>query len=60
MSNCFKHYENDVDSVRHLRMWKGIRSVGMTKHLTGLIGDLHTDKEVEVQGITAQQICSQY
>jgi hypothetical protein len=41
MSNCFKNYTKDFDSVQHLKMWNSIRSMGITKHLTVLIRDLH-------------------
>jgi hypothetical protein len=37
MSNCFINYTKDFGSVQHLKMWKSIRSVGITKHLTVLI-----------------------
>ena len=47
MSNYFKYYENDVHIVLHLRMWKEVRNVRMTKRLTGLIGYLRTDLRSE-------------
>ena len=43
MSNCFIDYTKDFDSVQHLKMWNSIRSVGIPKHLTALIRDLHTE-----------------
>jgi hypothetical protein len=42
MSICFIDYTKDFDSVQYLKMWNSIRSVGITKHLTVLIQDLHT------------------
>jgi hypothetical protein len=43
MSKCFIYYTKDFDSVQHLKMWDSIRSVGITKHLTVLIQDLHKE-----------------
>jgi hypothetical protein len=43
MSNCFIDYKRDFDSVQHIKMWKSIRSVGISKHLTVLIKDIHTE-----------------
>ena len=43
MSNCFIDHTKDFDSVQHLKMWNSIRSVGIPKHLTALIRDLHTE-----------------
>jgi len=43
MSNCFIDYTKDFDSAQHLKMWDNIGSVGITKHLTVLIRDLHTE-----------------
>jgi len=43
MSNCFIHYTKHFDSVEQLKMWNRIRSVEITKHLTVLIQDLHTE-----------------
>jgi len=37
MSIYFIDYTNYFDSVQHLKMWNGIRSVGITKHWTGLL-----------------------
>jgi len=42
MSNCFINYTKDCDSVQHLKIWNSIRSVGIPKHLTVLLRDLHT------------------
>jgi hypothetical protein len=43
MSKCFIDCTKDFDSVQHLKMWNSIRSVGIPKHLTVLIQDLHTE-----------------
>jgi hypothetical protein len=43
MSKCFIDYTKDFDSVQHLKMRNSIRSVGITKHLTVLIQELHTE-----------------
>jgi len=43
MSNCFIYYTKDSDSVQQLKMLNRIRSVEITKHLTVLIQDLHTE-----------------
>jgi hypothetical protein len=43
MSNCLIDYTKDFHREQHLKMWKSIRNVGITKHLTVLIRDLHTD-----------------
>jgi hypothetical protein len=42
-SKCFKDYTKDFESLQYLKMWNGIRSVGITKHLKVLIQDLHTE-----------------
>jgi hypothetical protein len=43
MLNSFIDYTKDFDSVQQLKMRNSIRSVGITKHLTGLIQDIHTE-----------------
>ena len=43
ISNCFIDYTKFFDSVKHLKMWNRIRSVELTKLLTVLIRDLHTE-----------------
>jgi hypothetical protein len=43
ISNCFIDYTKDCDSVQHIKMWNSRRSVGISKHLTVLIRDLHTE-----------------
>jgi len=43
MSNWFMDYKKDIDSVQHLKIWNSIRSVRISKHLTVLIQDLHTE-----------------
>jgi hypothetical protein len=40
--NCFIDYTKDFDGVQRLKMWNKKRNVGITKHLTVLIRDLHT------------------
>jgi len=42
MSNCFIDYTKNFDSVLHIKIWKSIRKVGITKHLTVLVRGLHT------------------
>jgi len=43
MSTCFIDYTKALNSVQHLKMWNRIRSVRITKHLTVLLQDLHTE-----------------
>jgi hypothetical protein len=39
---CFIDYAKAFDNVGHLKMWNSMRSMGISKHLIGLIGDMYT------------------
>ena len=43
---CFIHYAKASDCVYHNKLWKFVKEMGMTDHLTCLLRNLYADQEI--------------
>ena len=46
---CFIHYAKASDCVDHNKLWKFVKEMGMTDHLTCLLRNLYADQETTVR-----------
>ena len=46
---CFIDYAKDFDCVDHNKLWKILQEMGITDHLTCLLGNLYADQEATVR-----------
>ena len=46
---CFIDYAKSFDYVDHNKLWKILREMGITDHLTSLLRNLYADQEVMVR-----------
>ena len=46
---CFIDYTNAFDCVEHKKTWKILKEMGLSEHLTCLLGNLYGDQEAIVR-----------
>ena len=46
---CFIHYAKDFDCVDHNKLWKILKEMGISDHLTCLLRNLYTGQEATVR-----------
>ena len=46
---CFIHYAEDFDCVNYNKLWKILKKMGISDHLTCLLRNLHAGEEATVR-----------
>ena len=52
---CFIDYAEAFDCVDHNKLWKILKEMGITDHLTCLLRNMHAGQEATVRSVIEQQ-----